>query len=319
MSSYHIIHAKFSGLASAPDEVVHILQRHGKYHYSLVCGASQKKLREHLLSILRREPNMKFLIHFHNKFCPLPRIPNCQKVIQYHSEPKRAWINHNFARKLVLNQYHCTLPFYRSCEHIVRNTIDLKRICPNWKKPQFCKKGIKIVYIPSILVRANEFHDKGYQETKPILERIQRKFPKKVRLVILKKVPYNKSIQEKREAHIVIDECKTGSFHKTSIEGLSFGAIVFAKLSLALQEKHMHLYGRLPPIENVGLDKLEDRLIEWVVKGKEAIEEEAIKRWEDFISYWSPQHVARDFDAIYEEVIACATPLPEDEPGAFDS
>ena len=319
MAHCHIIHAKFSRLANAPDEIVRVLQRYGQYRYSLVCGATQEKLRNHILKILDEHPDTKCIIHFHNKYCSLPRIPNCQKVIQFHTEPgPKVQMNPHFARRLVLNQYHCTLPFYHSCEHLVRNTVDRETMHPRWEKPIFCKTAIQIVYIPSVICRVNQHYDKGYAETKPILERVQRKFPKKVRLVIRHGLSYQQSLDEKKEAHIVIDECKTGSFHKTSIEGLTYGALVFAKLSPALQEKHQRVYGRLPPIENVGLDKLEERLIEWVVKGKEVIEEEARKRWEDFMSYWSPQHVVRDFDAIYESVIACATPLPEDDDGAFD-
>lgn len=291
----HVIHIKQTPLAWAPDEVVKVLQRYGKYNYYL-CNYTD---------IIRTKipPSEKCIIHFHNKYFNINTVPRELQLIQFHSEPFQCDINCNLQTKLVLNQYHCTLPIYKeTCQFIVRNTCDVLGYVPNVSFPIFCKEKIKIVYIPSTTTRNSQHSDKGYIETLNSLKNIQQKYCEIVTIIVKTDIPYEQSIKEKIDAHIVIDECKTGSFHKSSIEGLTFGSIVFANISRELQEELLKTNKVLIPIENVKMDELECRLEEWILKGKEKIEEVAIHRFEVFNDNYGAKKVAEEFDSIYAKV-----------------
>lgn len=294
-----IIHVKMSNLAKAPDEIVNIQKKYGKYDYQIFFKNMDLVIKE----IKKTDKNTKIILHYHNVYQVIPSIPKSMRIIHYHSEPKRIKkLTTECAKKLVLNQYHCTLDFYKSCEYIVPNTFDVKNITPEWETPIFHPSHIKIVYIPSTIKVENKYYNKGYAETIPVLKEIEEIYGNKVIVVIKSKVPYEVSIKEKIDAHIVIDECVTGSYHKTSIEALSYGSLAFAFLNDRLVKKQMELYGQVIPVCNVHIKSLLNELKVWIDRGKDEIETEAISRWQIFKEHWGPESVVKVFDKIYEDI-----------------
>jgi hypothetical protein len=124
-----------------------------------------------------------------------------------------------------------------------------------------------------------------------------------VSIDIITNTPYDKCIERKRDAHIIIDECKTGSFHKCTIEGLNLGSVVFVNISDKINEVHKKKYKRLLPVHNCTIENLESNMIELINKGKKYIEDEALKSREYFLSYWSNKIICQEYDNIYNNLL----------------
>ena len=285
-----IIHYKTTPLANAPDELLKSQLKFGKYKYCLVQSPLQIKY------ILNRYKLRNVIIHCHNLYCDIEPSEGVKFIIQYHSEPseKVDLTPPAYYKKLVLNQYHCLLNEYEGA-HPVRNILYL----PDFKK-SFHEK-IKIVYFPSTIERHNQYYDKGYNETVPILKRLADKYDIIVEVDHL--LSYEECINRKKDAHIIIDECITGSFHKTTLEALEMQAIPVVWIRKALINKHIQLYKRPLPAMNTTITNLETSLSSLIEIGKPALEDIAIKLNKKFLDYWTPEIVVNEFDDIYSELI----------------
>jgi len=112
---------------------------------------------------------------------------------------------------------------------------------PLWE-PAFApasKPGrISIVYTPA--VRTERFdrtdpmhwHGKGFETTMRVLNRLAARADVDIFTNAEGGVEHNEVLARKRHAHIVIDECATGSFHRNSLEGLAAGAVVVNGLGI---------------------------------------------------------------------------------------
>jgi hypothetical protein len=114
---------------------------------------------------------------------------------------------------------------------------------------------------------------------------------------------YEECINRKKDAHIIIDECITGSFHKTTLEALEMQAIPVVWIRKALINKHIQLYKRPLPAMNTTITNLETSLSSLIEIGKPALEDIAIKLNKKFLDYWTPEIVVNEFDDIYSELI----------------
>lgn len=121
-----------------------------------------------------------------------------------------------------------------------------------------------IVYTPtSRSQKPGDWANKGYNETVTALRRIERDYRGQVRVFLLQNRPYEEVMAVRRRAHIVIDECATGSYHTTTLEGLSCGAATICRIDDLTQEALNRL---LPgkqvrlPVLNTTLIELEERL-----------------------------------------------------------
>jgi hypothetical protein len=116
-------------------------------------------------------------------------------------------------------------------------------------------------------------------------------------------IPYQECIKRKKDAHIIIDECITGSFHKTTLEALVMQAIPVVWISDALVNKQLDLYKRSLPVVNTNITNLEMALSSLIEIGKPALEDMAIKMNKEFLDYWTPEIVVKEFDSIYESLL----------------
>ena len=148
----------------------------------------------------------------------------------------------------------------------------------------------------------NKYYDKGYVETLPILNKIKEQFKDKIILDISYNISYEECIKRKKDCHIIIDECKTGSFHKTTLEGLMLGCIVIVNISKELCNKHKQLYSKELPIINANLINLEKEIIKLINLGKENLEKIAIENNKIFIQYWNKEIVYNEYKNIYENL-----------------
>jgi hypothetical protein len=129
---------------------------------------------------------------------------------------------------IVLGQHQATLPDFAGWG-VVPSPMP-------WHEPSFAPErknaDITIVYTPPAphdTYPANHplhWHGKGHAETVAVLDRLARRTPIRLAVVAGRGVSHGSAMAMKRRAHIVIDECATGSFHRSSLEGLAAGCVV---------------------------------------------------------------------------------------------
>jgi hypothetical protein len=129
---------------------------------------------------------------------------------------------------LVVGQYQATLPEFRGWQ-AVPNPVALRE---DDHSPGEKGHIVTIAYTPSDRHQVYPsghplyWHGKGFDATMRILDRIAARH--RVRLHVMRDGfrAHADVLRMKREAHIVIDECVTGSYHRNSLEGLAAGCVV---------------------------------------------------------------------------------------------
>ena len=144
-----------------------------------------------------------------------------------------AWnVDARFVRQgmpgLVVGQYQATLPEFA-------DWVAVPNPVPLWEtifSPAPKGDVITIAYTPSGRHEAYPeghrlfWHGKGYETTMRVLDTLARRHPIEVIAVEDRQMSHAEALAAKRRAHIVIDECVTGSYHRNSLEGLACGAVV---------------------------------------------------------------------------------------------
>ncbi len=129
---------------------------------------------------------------------------------------------------LVVGQYQATLPEFAGW-NVVPNPI------PLWEAEHAAAaKGelIHIAYTPSgrheryAPEHRLYWHGKGWHSTIAVLHRLARLPQVRIETTEQGQVGHAQSLAMKQRAHIVIDECVTGSYHRNSLEGLAAAAVV---------------------------------------------------------------------------------------------
>ena len=210
---------------------------------------------------------------------------------------------------LVVGQYQAALPEFKHWS-IVPNPI------PLWEpafQPGPKHEQITICYTPSGKHATYPpehrlyWHSKGYDTTMRVLERLAQRFPIRLEVIRGQQVPHHESLAMKRRAHIVIDECVTGSYHRNSLEGLAVGCVVVNGM------------GRLPqvveafaecasgdaemPFMCTAIEDLERVLTGLIELGKDALLCQGMRN-----RAWMEQHwdFARQWPRFWEPAIAAA-------------
>ncbi|MDD2898201.1 MAG: class I SAM-dependent methyltransferase [Desulfuromonadaceae bacterium] len=172
---------------------------------------------------------------------------------------------------VVIGQYQATLPEFARWS-VVPNPI------PLWEpeyQPGTKADQITIAFTPSgkheRYPRDHRlyWHGKGFETTVRILERLSRRADTRIESTAERQVSHGEALAMKRRAHIVIDECVTGSYHRNSLEGLATGCVVVNGVGLldGVLEQFRHcannpektpfVYSDLATLENVLLAQIE--------------------------------------------------------------
>lgn len=162
------------------------------------------------------------LVHFHRTVYPF-EIKDKPSLIQFHSPPQGykpgTTLSSFNGRKLVIAQYQ---PRFYTDALIVPNLIDIWDDLYTPMEKSYAK--IKIFYSWAT-EKKGSWGDKGRNQTLSILNRLQLKYGNRIEVKVMNNSPYLVCMEEKREAHICIDECVTGSYHLQSLEGCAIGAV----------------------------------------------------------------------------------------------
>jgi hypothetical protein len=199
---------------------------------------------------------------------------------------------------IVVGQYQSTLDEFHNWS-IVPNPV------PIWEEefsPGTKSDRITICYTPSGNhgVYSNDhrlyWHSKGKPQTLKILDELSRSYNINISAILDRPVPHSTSLQMKRSAHIVIDECVTGSYHRNSLEGLSVGCVVVNGLGLKhdiVNALHRCTESDDTPFIFASLDTLYETLSSLIQRGSTELTEfgrhnrEWMEDHWDFKSQWS--------------------------------
>ncbi|HEY6305683.1 MAG TPA: glycosyltransferase [Candidatus Angelobacter sp.] len=209
---------------------------------------------------------------------------------------------------VVVGQYQATLPEFKQWRP-VPNPV------PLWE-PAFqtsCKQPpVTICYTPSGKHETYpaghrlHWHSKGYATTIKVLERLARRFPINLEVVTGNQVAHSESLAMKRRAHIVIDECVTGSYHRNSLEGLALGCVVVNGTGSlpAIADMFCHCAEtRDVPFVKAGLSDLESVLTSLIEGGAESLTAEGVRNRAWMQEHWN---FDRQWERFWEPVIALA-------------
>ncbi|HET8772629.1 MAG TPA: glycosyltransferase [Thermoanaerobaculia bacterium] len=133
---------------------------------------------------------------------------------------------------LVVGQYQATLPELAGWT-AVPNPMPLDELVPGAKNAE-----VTIAYTPS--GRHERYpeshklywHSKGYETTARVLKALAQRHGVRLEMIGAQQVTHAESLAMKQRAHIVIDECVTGSYHRNSLEGLAAGCVVVNGLGI---------------------------------------------------------------------------------------
>jgi hypothetical protein len=129
---------------------------------------------------------------------------------------------------VVVGQYQATLPEFTGWA-AVPNPV------PLWEpayQPEPKPEIVTIAYTPSGRHESYPvdhrlyWHSKGYDSTLEVLYRLSQRHQICIQSVESGQISHSEALAMKRCAHIVIDECVTGSYHRNSLEGLAAGCVV---------------------------------------------------------------------------------------------
>lgn len=163
-------------------------------------------------------------------------------------------------------------------------------------QPEKKAERITVVYTPADRRGAYDPRDrmfmwsKGYPETRRILDRLTAR--RDVELVVRdgRVLRHDEVLAAKRRAHIVIDECVTGGYHRNSLEGLATGCVVVnamgARPDIVEAMRRCTAPEAPLPFVTATLDTLEQVLEDLVAQGPAALTEvgAANRRWMQ--RYW---------------------------------
>ena len=237
------------------------------------------------MNFVEKNPTAKFLYQFESnkkhfsqqKIDYIDTMPYCKSVIIHY--PERDFIGYP------------NLP----------NIIDPEM---EYLKPKDTKNKVPVVfYSPStpIGVAEKRWNSKGKPEVLKMLRKIQRKVDFEICLV--ESVPYEECMELKRKSDIVIDDITTGSFHLTSLEGLSMGKPTISYLDPRTVSVLTSFTGsRDLPFVNVRIKELAPVLIELL---NDPSLRRAVggysRRWIE--EYYSPEINVRHYEKLYERIL----------------
>ena len=276
-----------------------------QYHKTKIAYAPQiisnniNKYSDKYVSI--NSPNIQHnadIIHFHNKWEPT----NKKGLIQYHSQPYIAMTDFK-GSKYCIAQYPAMYKKEYGNFGLVRNIIDLDS--PYYNKYVEVNKKIIVAYTPSTVGSHSRYADKGYVETLPILEKLKKQYPTKFDFHCITRKPLNEALRLKQEANVVIDECKTGSYHRCTLEGLAMGkmSIVYVQPEIEAMFKSVSKTDIIP-YENVQLNNLEAFLFDLIRNNKmNYIIDRGQKAYEWMKTYWHHKDIVKEFEEIYDKIL----------------
>ncbi|RPI21087.1 MAG: hypothetical protein EHM61_25610 [Acidobacteria bacterium] len=259
------------------------------------------------------------LVHFHNWIdAQSPEMASFRTilerkpaVLQFHSEP--GLLQRQFPGRdprtrtdlltLVVAQKH--VRFYPRAVP-VPNAIDIHHplLQPGTQVP---RSPIRIVYTPTDTKSYSDYshtcRGKGYQQTVQILRELEKQGW--IEATVRTGVPWEDVMTLRRESDVLIDECVTGGYHLTSLEGLSQGLATVAYLDEKTRTLLVELTGcsavQLPWV-NTPVDRLRETLL-FLAENPLALQafRRAARTWME--QFWGPDLIVEHYHKAYRRAL----------------
>ena len=210
---------------------------------------------------------------------------------------------------VVVGQYQATLAEFQGW-HAVPNPV------PLWEpayRPEDKGSPVTICYTPSGKHESYPpthrlyWHSKGYETTMKALRNMAERFSVRLEVVGSRQVSHGESLAMKRRAHIVIDECVTGSYHRNSLEGLACGCVVVNGFGLLSDVARMFRYcasnASHSPFIFANRDNLETVLAALIARGADALVAQGASNRAFMEQHWD---FAQQWQRYWEPVVTAA-------------
>lgn len=280
-------------LAAAPWELYQALRKYTTLNVNLINNTPRysdgRTFPYHLLLTANNGAAMRVLQqsdiwHIHNYLVPqLVMIKKNQKVIaQFHSLPRLG----NWAQLMDFADVCYTIRQpNQEKEYNLKGLPNI--IDPDKYMPRRRKLPIKIAFAPSTRVAIGHPASKGYMQVKAVLDRIATK--RDVKILWIEGLAYFENLNQKQQAHILIDDVVTGNWHRTSLEGMCFGCAVLNKVMKS-------------PFVYATLNTLEERLL-WLVDNPSILNDfqERSRFW--VLQHWHAMDMVKEYKKAYEEAM----------------
>ena len=263
---------------------------------------------------LREEIKKADIIHIHN-YPPLNinsptwnLIAQKPVILQLHSPPNISKYSYNrvnskvtIARLLVIAQYQAIQlrPTYPDIIPM-RNVIDIddKLLLPVIKK----NNPPIITYAPSNIKTDKKRVGWAYKSIKEVLPLLKQMHNNKsCEFKYIHRVPFTKSLSMRQSANIHIDEVSSGSYHLSSLEGLSQGAAVIANIADWMSD----LLKKITGCTTIPWIIANKNNIKSVIKDLLSNKDNLLKRQQEsrdwMEKYWNPELILNDYLNIYKE------------------
>ncbi|MDR1475362.1 MAG: hypothetical protein LBI30_02480 [Holosporales bacterium] len=327
-SKLRSLHFSYTPLAGSPIRIVNALNKHTDIEARLVnLNALAYKTRVFEEDLLWSENQQEILqlldkadvIHLHNWVDLVDNkfgidFGKCLKkgqhvVRQFHTNPERlakTWGVHlqdiisDPIAQLVLAQFH---ERYYPRARIVPNIVpifDQDYLTYHENSGELCK----IFFSPTSLRSAWEsrWDTKGANETIKIIKNLKKTFDFDFEYVSRR--PHKETIVKKRKSDVVIDEVVTGSYHISTLEGLSQGKPTLAYLDQRTISAIYEITGSVSqiPVVNAKLEDLGSIM-------KRIITDKALRKglgdysreWME--KYWDDSHMVQHYVRAYDDLI----------------
>jgi len=221
---------------------------------------------------------------------------NTSRFIKYISFKKNDTV-----QQMVIGQYQASLNEFKNYK-IMRNIIDFNQKIYNVKTLKNNK--IKIGYSPSITKKSTRsiWETKGYNRTIKIIENISKLHD--IEYDIITNVPFEECLERKSKCNIIIDECVTGSYHKSALEGLALGKMTICSISEEVNGIIKKISGSNKiPFENIWIDSLENELKKIIHLGSEYVNNKGKENRLWMEKYWNPEKITNEYIEYYSNNI----------------
>jgi len=334
----NILHLSRSLLANAPVHISNFLNKYGKdiglknrcittkngklKQKQDICwewdkGKGVHKIIEDM-DQLRDLTNWCDILHIHNQppfqnggeaweFAKTVKKP---VVVQIHSEPEKVRGMYNsiknhftISKTICIAQYQTI--FLEIPHETVRNVVDIN---DPLLKPDFTMLDKPyITYAPSNYSSLDQLRKKRHStwaykstaEVTPVLKKLDKE--EKISYKIFHEVGYRKMLEKRQKGNIHIDDIYTGSYHLSSLEGLSQGAVVICNLKPWMT----HFLRDFLSCDSLPWIRADKKSLEGIIK--ELISDGNIqelqknsREWME--KYWSSELVLNDYMKIYNSL-----------------
>jgi hypothetical protein len=257
--------------------------------------------------------------------------PSKRVAAYYHSHPDNCNLTAigRGVPAFVVNQFQSLVFEERGLKHHpIRNVIRFDRAdWPAWRArdPHLFKIGWSpTTRSPQLGVRGDRqwYDTKGYEPTNDVLEQLGG--GKGVELVRIEGVPYTQAIDWKAECDVLIDEIATGSFHRSTLEGLALGVPTIVNIAPELDARITELAegDEMPVLRCNSPEQLGAKLEELATMKRKNRRQLGVAGREWMERHWHPRAIAAEFAdlctklptwaELNKEVGSCESPKPRE-------